>query len=491
MNHQIQLANLIHLFKNPPPRLRSGYLFIALALAWLALSPAARAVDPPPDGGYPNQNTAEGDGALLSLTSGSNNTAIGFQTLLNNTFGHDNTANGVNALLSNVSGFNNTAIGNSALGSMINGAENTAIGFEALFHNFRSDNTATGFRALFGNTDGIRNTATGSRALFSNTTGSRNTATGFETLVNNGTGTNNTATGFRALARNTKGEGNTAMGTVALEDNTTGSLNIAVGSAALVFNTTGSANIAIGQSALQVNRTGSNNTAVGIFALDNSDGSDNTAIGSEALTHPIGDRNIALGNKAGQNLTTGSDNIDIGNPGVAGEANTIRIGTTGTQNQTFIAGISGMTVPGGVGVIIDSNGHLGTVTSSERFKTEIKPMAKASEAILSLKPVTFHYKHELDPHGIPQFGLVAEQVEKVNPDLVARDEEGKAYTVRYEAVNAMLLNEFLKEHRKVQTLEGMVTQQQKQIEALTTGLQKVSDQLEVTKHPAQMVANDQ
>ena len=157
-----------------------------------------------------------------------------------------------------------------------------------------------------------------------------------------------------------------------------------------------------------------------------------------------------MGFEAGCNRTTGSNNIDIGNKGAAGKSNVIRIGTNGTQKNAYIAGISGVTVAGGVGVIIDSDGHLGTVVSSARFKDEIKPMDKASEAILALKPVTFRYKHELDPEGIPQFGLVAEQVEKVNPDLVARDAEGKAYTVRYEAVNAMLLNEFLKEHRKVQ-----------------------------------------
>src|SRR5262249_35859089 len=149
----------------------------------------------------------------------------------------------------------------------------------------------------------------------------------------------------------------------------------------------------------------------------------------------------------GQNLTTGSNNIDISNAGAANESNKIRIGTSGTHTNTFIAGISGVTVAGGVGVIIDARGHLGTVVSSERFKEKITPMDTASEAILALRPVTFRYKHDLDPEGIPQFGLVAEEVEKVNPDLVARDEQGKSYTVRYEAVNAMLLNEFLKEHK--------------------------------------------
>src|SRR5262249_11852529 len=155
--------------------------------------------------------------------------------------------------------------------------------------------------------------------------------------------------------------------------------------------------------------------------------------------------NIALGTSAGANLETGSNNIDIGNAGLVVESNRIRIGTQRTHKATFIAGISGATVPGGVAVIIDSNGQLGTVVSSARFKEAIKPMDKASEAILALKPVTFRYKHDLDPDGVPQFGLVAEEVEKVNPDLVARDDQGTPYSVRYDAVNAMLLNEFLKE----------------------------------------------
>jgi hypothetical protein len=208
-----------------------------------------------------------------------------------------------------------------------------------------------------------------------------------------------------------------------------------------------------------------------------------------------------LGSNAGANLTTGSNNIDIGALGVAGESNTVRIGTV-KQTAAYITGINGAIVASGATVIVGTDGHLGTVVSSARFKEAIKPMDKASEAILALKPVTFRYKHELDPDGIPQFGLVAEQVEKVNPDLVARDADGKVNTVRYEAVNAMLLNEFLKEHRKVQELEATVVQQQKdfqetavhqqkQIETLTAGLQKVSDQLEASKPAPQVVADNQ
>ena len=222
-----------------------------------------------------------------------------------------------------------------------------------------------------------------------------------------------------------------------------------------------------------------------------------------------------MGSNAGFNLTTGNNNIDIFDKGVAGEANTIRIGTKATHKATFIAGISGVTVPAGVGVIIDTNGRLGTVVSSERFKEAIRPMNKSSEAIFALKPVKFRYKHGLDPDGIPQFGLVAEQVAKVDPNLVACDEEGKPYTVRYEAVNAMLLNEFLKEHRKGQEQDATIAQlksaiaqqhqdfqttvgqQQKEIEALNAALkeqaaqiQKVSDQLKTRSPAPRVVANN-
>jgi hypothetical protein len=253
--------------------------------------------------------------------------------------------------------------------------------------------------------------------------------------------------------------------------------------------------------------------------VNNSTGSFNTASGYQTLENNTSGRNTtALGYLAGQNLTTGSNNIDIGNVGVAGESAKIRIGTVGTQKATLIAGIRGVTVAGGIGVIVGTNGQLGTTTSSERFKEAIRPMDKTSEAILSLQPVTFHYKHDLDPDGIPQFGLVAEEVEKVNPDLVVRDEDGKVFTVRYEAVNAMLLNEFLKEHRKVQELKAVAAtqavaitqqqstilelktvvakqlattaQQQRQIEALSAGLQKVSAAIELNKSASPKVADN-
>jgi hypothetical protein len=244
------------------------------------------------------------------------------------------------------------------------------------------------------------------------------------------------------------------------------------------------------------NTTGRLNVAIGSLALSgNTTGKSNTAIGAHALNFVNGDYNIGIGFGGGAHLTNGDYNIAIGNRGVPDEGHTIRIGTTGTQTDAYIAGISGTTVPTGIAVIVDADGHLGTTTSSARYKEAIQPMDRASEAILALKPVTFRYKHELNPDGTPQFGLVAEDVEKVNPDLVARDEQGKPYTVRYEAVNAMLLNEFRKEHRKVENLEATVAQQHQDFEAaiaqLKAQVQKVSAQLELSKSAPQTVLSNQ
>jgi endosialidase-like protein len=351
-------------------------------------------------------------------------------------------------------------------------------------------NTFLGDDALSSNTTGFDNAAVGSKTLTVNTTGSYNTAVGFNALFSNTIGYGNTATGWGTLFSNTTGVGNTATGASALFFNTTGGNNTATGSNALYFNTTGSGNTAIGWGALTFNFQGYNNTATGEGALgSNRNGIFNTATGQNALfNNKNGAYNIALGDSAGFNIT-GSQNIDIGNAGAPRESNTIRIGTNGTQTNTYVAGISGVTVTDGVGVIVGPDGHLGTVVSSQRYKEAIKPMDKTSEAILSLKPVTFRYKHDLDPAGIPQFGLVAEEVDKVNPALVARDEQGKPYTVRYDAVNAMLLNEFLKEHRKVEELQANAVRQQKQIDALTAGLQKVSAQLEASRPAPRTVQN--
>src|SRR4029077_5388008 len=286
-----------------------------------------------------------------------------------------------------------------------------------------------------------------------------NTGNGVDALFVNTTGSDNTANGLGALFSNTEGNSNTATGASALFSNTTGDLNTAIGSQALFNNTLGDRNTAIGPGALFLNFNASDN--------------------------------IALGFHAGSALTTGDHNIDIGNVGGADEANPIRIGSG--QTAAFIAGISGANVAGGDPVFILSNGKLGTVNppSSARFKEEIRPMNQASEVILALKPVTFRYKKEFDAARIPQFGLVAEEVEKVNPDLVKRDREGKVQTGRYEAVNAMLLNEFLKEHRKVEKLEATVASLAATMKKQAAQIQKVSAQLELNKAASQTVANGQ
>jgi hypothetical protein len=463
---------------------------MGVALAWCALS-ASAPQSLAADGGGPLNNTSEGTGALAHITNGSDNTGIGFNALNADQSGSFNTAVGSRALANNL-----TPAGG------VGGGNNTAVGFDALVTNMGgSDNTATGSGALSGNQIGNDNTATGHGALGNNANGSDNTAVGSFALELNQAGVNNTATGEAALLNNTA------------------SNNTATGFQALFTNKTGTQNTAIGVSAL-LNSIASNNTATGFRALLNNkgNGQSNTANGAFALqNNTTGSSNIALGFQAGANLTTGSKNIDIGNVGVAGEGNTIRIGTEVTSpfssSATFIAHIYGQTVDGasGLPVFIDNSGHLGTVQSSARFKDDVKPMDSASEALLKLKPVTFRYKQQVDSSGVPQFGLIAEQVEKVAPELVVRDKGGKPYSVRYEAVNAMLLNEFLKEHRLVQEQRATINelksaiakrevagaQQQEEIKALAASLkeqalqiQKVNTQLELNKPAPQIVVNN-
>src|SRR5262245_12150682 len=327
-------------------------------------------------------------------------------------------------------------------------SENTSFGIGALPGNTGFDNTAIGFNALNRNISGNRNTASGDRALFFNTTGIENTATGDD-----------------ALQKNTTGVANTASGNRALEVNTTGRQNTASGDRALFFNTTGDDNTATGVQALGINTTGSRNTAIGDLALTLNDS---------------GSRNVAIGSTAGANVRTANNVICIG----------ADVFGANVSNTTWVGNVFGVTPQSGTTapVIVSNGGQLGTVTSSERFKKDIAPMDKASEAILSLRPVTFHYK--TDTEDTPQFGLIAEEVAKANPALVLPDKEGKPYSVRYDAVNAMLLNEFLKTHRKIQELEASKAQEQKQIEALTAGLQKVSAQVEMSKAAPQVAAEN-
>src|SRR5439155_13547157 len=287
---------------------------------------------------------------------------------------------------------------------------NTAVGDQALQNNNGGGyNDAVGAFALFSNIDGSFNNALGEEALYSNIHASQNTAIGDLALVNNdstgnGSAQFNTAVGAQALLTNTDGDSNNAIGDYALGFNTTGSRNQAIGVDALLNNDTGGSNVAIGDSALSQNVQGSYNTVIGYLAGGSVEGDDNIYIGG----------------------TAGS--------GITSESGTARIGDPQFVFNCYVAGITGQTSSGGVAVFINANGKLGTLTSSARFKDIIKPMDNASESILALKPVTFRYKEEIDPEGIPQFGLVAEDVEKVNPALVARDQEGKPYSVRYEAV---------------------------------------------------------
>ena len=342
-------------------------------------------------------------------------------------------------------------------------------------------NTSEGYQALFNVTTGFDDTAFGGRALYSDTTGSDNTALGCGALVGNTMGFNNTATGSQALSRNITGFSNTANGYQALYNNTGGIVNTAVGFQALFSNTGGPllgyGNTAIGASALAVNTTGALNTAIGFYALG---------------SNTVGWSNVALGTSAGTNVTTATDVICIGD----------LVRGANVSHTCFIGNIfETADLPDALPVVVNVEGQLGTFASAQRFKRDVRPMDKTSEAILSLKPVTFHYKN--NAKGKPQFGLIAEDVAKVNPDLVVRDKNGEIYTVRYDAVNAMLLNEFLKEHRKVETQsrkiqeqETTITQLKKEMETVVARLkeqdsriQKVSAQIELDRPAPRTVLN--
>jgi hypothetical protein len=342
-------------------------------------------------------------------------------------------------------------------------------------------NTALGTRALDSLTTGVWNTALGYEALLSDETGSTNTATGLRSLMSNVDGVNNTATGVLALSSNTSGSNNTAIGQGALADNN-GSLNTATGVSALANNTMGGSNSAFGFDSLSSNTTGVNNNAFGRGALgSNTAGGGNIAFGNGALDHNVGGHNnTAIGSLAGLNIT-GSGNVCIGFGvfGAAGESNTTKI-------RNVYASVASDRA-----VYVNSNNKLGTLASSRRFKDEIKPMDKASETILALKPVTFRYKKEIEPNSVIMFGLIAEEVEKIAPELVTRDDKGQVETVRYDAVNAMLLNEFLKEHRKVEELEKGIEALRAQFKEQAAQIQKVSAQVEISRPAPQTVLNNQ
>jgi trimeric autotransporter adhesin len=426
-------------------------LVTPLVLLCFGLLPRAQAVVPPPDGGYPNFTTAEGQNALFSLTTGAANTAVGWFSLKSVTTGSFNTGVGAGTLVLNT------------------GDENTAVGTAALLLNTASGNTAVGSRALLNNTTGGTlgniqgvdvgpNVAVGQQALESNTVTSANTAVGYQALRSFTTGPVGfeqvglcTAVGFQALA-NITGPGdafaNNGFGYKALFNLTEGINNVAIGTQALLASTTAGGNVALGNGA-----------------------------GIDITT---GNSNICIGNGAGLIITTANNVIAIGT----------NIAAANVDNSCYVGNI--WTQPGGSqAVFVNADGKLGAQVSSRRFKEQIKPLDQASEALFALKPVSFRYKKEIDSTAGAQFGLLAEDVEKVNPDLVIRDKEGKPYSVRYDQVNAMLLNEFLKEHRTVQNQQKEIDALKAELDEQRSLLQRVAEKVELNRPTPQLVENSQ
>lgn len=375
-----------------------------------------------------------------------------------------NTAMGTDALFSLTNGGWNTAAGENALYFTTTGSSNTALGYQALLDNTTGEsNTASGYEALLSNTDGMYNAAFGYQALYYNTTGDYNAAFGLDALFHNTTGAYNTASGYEALVANTTGAYNSASGYEALFDNTTGAYNTASGYDALYRNTSGQQNTALGVYALHNNTIGAYNTASGVDALY-----DNTS----------GHYNIAAGYKAGYNVTTGNYNIDIGNQGVAADSGVIRIGTqvpTPLQTNTYIAGIYTNTSVSGLTVVVDSNGQLGAIASSERFKTGITSMGSNTEKLQDLRPVTFHLK--TDPKGALRYGLIAEEVAKVYPELVIRNESGRIDGVRYDELAPLLLKEIQQQQQKIAAQTTSMADQAMELRDLRSQVGTVAEQL--------------
>jgi hypothetical protein len=307
-----------------------------------------------------------------------------------------------------------TAVGTGASNA---GTQNTAMGYNALTANSGTSNTAVGASALTANSLGNNNTAVGASALFSNVLGSANTAIGTNSLLNTFAGNDNTGIGFSAL-----------------NSNITGSNNVAIGASSLSSNTTGTYNVAIGMNALNAETSGSDN--------------------------------IALGYQAGNLVTTGNYNIDIGNTGVASDAGVIRIGTAGSQTSTYLAGVANSSVSGAT-VVITSNGQLGVQTSSERFKEDIADIGDASDGLMQLRPVMFRYRNApADGSKREQYGLIAEEVDKIYPELVVRDSDGRPWALAYQELPALLLNEIQKQRRTIAAQEQELQRLSERVRAL-------------------------
>jgi hypothetical protein len=369
------------------------------------------------------------------------------------------------ALFVHTTGVNNLFVGPNAGNTATTGfGKNSAFGGEALLSNTTgSENSAFGNGALRANTTGAVNSAVGYAALRANTTGNRNSALGDSALRANTTGHRNVAVGYAALAWNVQGYENTAVGTSALDMNTGGMRNTAVGKDALFHNSYGVSNSAFGHSALFDNNNGVSNSALGNNALrSNTSGSANTAIGSGALAGvTTGQYNVAVGANAGNLQTYGSNNIYLANPGVAGESGTIRIGIPGvlTHTRAFIAGIHNHTVTSGSTVLVNANGELGTVVSAGRFKEAVEEMGEASERLMALRPVRFRYRKDAGGDGYTEeYGLIAEEVSAVAPELVIYDEAGQPFTVKYHVMAPMLLNEAQKQRRSIEEQKRVIAE---------------------------------
>jgi hypothetical protein len=298
-------------------------------------------------------------------------------------------------------------------------------------------------------TAALSTTVVGEDAFNHTSTACCNTAIGFSALNANTSGAEGTAIGANALSKNTSSQANTAVGSGALKNTTTGlGGNVAVGQNSLLNNADGTDNTALGRAALPANINGDGNTAVGRSALFNSTGNGNTAVGLSALFTTTGANNIGVGAGAGGTPNLGSDNIHIGNAGLLADDNVIRIGAS--QTETYIAGINTASVGPAATVLVDANGQLGVPVSSGRFKEQIEDMGGTSRGLMDLRPVTFRYRNQAQSGT--RFGLIAEEVEEVLPELVLRDSEGRALTVLYHELPALLINELQRQERELETL---------------------------------------
>jgi cysteine-rich repeat protein len=361
-------------------------------------------------------------------------------------------------------------------GNTTTGVGNSGVGFLALRNNTTGrHNTTVGGWSLFTNTTGDQNSAVGKSALMLNQDGDNNAAFGFQSLGSNVNGSRNVAFGSFSLGANTASS-NAAFGTSSLTSNTSGTQNAAFGDGALASNTVQGNNSGFGYFSLFFNATGSRNSAFGAQTLDSAGiGDDNTALGYRSLTAMTsGSGNIGVGSNSGSALTSGSNNIYIGSIGASTESGTTRIGTAATA--THIDGINGTTLASGTAVVVDANDQLGTLTSSMRFKQAVREMEDESRVLMELRPVRFRYREAVvgsEGARIPQYGLIAEDVEEVAPELVTRDAEGRVYAVRYQLLTPMLLNELQRQERALERQREGLRRQAAEIERLTAWLERL------------------